>query len=61
MAFQDRYGEQIEVAPRGDGAPNAAEGLLADRQHLWGGFTKLILWSIIGIVVLLVLLDWTLL
>ena len=44
-----------------EGVPNAAEGLLADRQHLWGGFTKLILWSIIGIVVLLVLLDWTLL
>ena len=43
------------------GVPSTAEGLLADRQVLWGDFTKLILWSIIGIVVLLVLLDWTLL
>ena len=61
MASQDRFGESIEVVPTADGAPNPAEGLLADRQHLWGGFTKLILWSIIGIVVVLVLLDWTLL
>ena len=57
----ETFGERIEVASDADGVPNAAEGLLADRQHLWGGFTKLILWSIIGIVVLLVLLDWALL
>ena len=57
----DAYGESIEVVPDAPGVPNAAEGLLADRQHLWGGFTKLILWSIIGVVVILVLLDWTLL
>ena len=41
--------------------PSTEEGLLADRQVLWGGFTKLILWSIIGVVVILVLLDWALL
>ncbi len=61
MASEEAYGERIEVVQEPEGVPNAAEGLLADRQHLWGGFTKLILWSIIGIVVLLVLLDWTLL
>ena len=61
MASNEAHGEQIDVAPPADGVPNAAEGLLADRQQLWGGFTKLILWSIIGIVVVLVLLDWMLL
>ncbi len=48
-------------ATAAQGVPNAADGLLADRQVLWGSFTKLILWSIIGVVVLLVLLDWSLL
>ncbi len=61
MAAEEAYGERIEVMHEADGVPNPAEGLLADRQHLWGGFTRLILWSIIGVVVVLVLLDWFLL
>ncbi len=52
---------QVIEAPAADGVPNAAEGLLADRQALWGGFTKLILWSVIGVIVFLVLLGWMLL
>ncbi len=61
MAAQEAYGERVEVVTEAEGAPNPAESLLADRQHLWGGFTKLILWSIVGVVMVLVLLDWTLL
>jgi hypothetical protein len=61
MAVKEAYGESIEVLPEAEGTPSPAEELLADRQHLWGGFTKLIVWSVVTVIVVLVLMDWALL
>ena len=44
-----------------EGVPNTAEGLLADRQVVWGNFTKLVLWSSVAIAACLVVLVWAVL
>ncbi len=48
-------------AQHGAGIPNTAEGLLADRQVVWGNFTKVVLWSTIVVAATLVLLIWAVL
>ena len=52
------------LAPRAgvvQAVPNTAEGLLADRQVVWGNFTKVVLWSSIVVAACLVVLVWAVL
>ncbi len=39
-----------------EAVPSTAEGLLADRQAVWGNFTKLVFWSSVVIAGCLVVL-----
>ena len=45
----------------GTGVPSTAEGLLADRQVVWGNFTKVVLWSSVVVAASLVILVWAVL
>ena len=49
------------VGPVAPGVPSAVEGLLADRQAVWGTFTKVVLWSTIVIAASLVVIVWAVL
>lgn len=41
--------------------PNTAEGLLADRQVVWGNFTRIVFWSTVVIAASLIVIVWAVL